>query len=210
MHSERRLTLILRGHYGDDMGASDYAAIVLAGGRATRFGGVHKPGLIVGGRTLLDRVLSAVSDASPRIVVGPDQPLPYGVQATREDPPGGGPVAALGAGLSLVPSIVDWVAVLAADLPFLASAEVLALRTAAVVDGAVLVDDQGRDQYLAGVWRVSSLVAALPDPPGGSMRHLLSTLDYARVARAVEPAPWFDCDDPEDLRRAERWSTDHE
>lgn len=192
------------------MGASDYAAIVLAGGRATRFGGVHKPGLVVGGRTLLDRVLSAVSDASPRIVVGPDQPLPYGVLATREDPPGGGPVAALGAGLSLISPLVEWVAVLAADLPFLTGADMTALRTAAVADGALLVDDQGRDQYLAGVWRVASLVSALPAPAGGSMRRMVSTLDYARVAGSVEPAPWFDCDDPEDLRRAERWSTDHE
>ncbi|MGW0901366.1 NTP transferase domain-containing protein, partial [Streptomyces goshikiensis] len=40
-----------------------YDAIVLAGGAARRLGGVDKPALPVGARTLLDRVLDACPDA---------------------------------------------------------------------------------------------------------------------------------------------------
>lgn len=79
-----------------------YAAIVLAGGRARRLGGADKPALPVGGRPLLHRVLDAVPDAYPRIVVGPPRELPAGVLGTREQPPGGGPVAALAAGFALL------------------------------------------------------------------------------------------------------------
>ena len=49
-----------------------YTAVVLAGGRAARLGGLAKPQLEVGGRTMLDAVLDAVPDARQRIVVGPE------------------------------------------------------------------------------------------------------------------------------------------
>jgi len=193
-----------------------YAAIVLAGGRGTRLGGVHKPGLRIGDRTLLDRVLDAVRGADPVVVVGPPQPVPPGTVLTREDPPGGGPVAALAAGLAALdgPSTVadppSTVAVLAADLPFLTADVVAGLLDACTGDGAVLVDDRGRDQYLAGVWRVTALRKALDefgDPAGGAMRRLVADLDITRVGGGSQtPAPWFDCDDPHDLDEAKRHS----
>jgi molybdopterin-guanine dinucleotide biosynthesis protein A len=187
-----------------------FAAIVLAGGQATRLGGVHKPGLVLGERTLLDRVLAAVADADERVVVGPPQPVPQGTVLTREDPPGGGPVAALAAGLAKTRA--TYVAVLAADLPFLTADAVATLRAACTSDGAVLVDADGRDQYLAGVWRTAALRRALADfgdPAGGAMRKLVAGLDVARVALPGEsggPAPWFDCDDPLDVDEAKRWT----
>lgn len=46
-----------------------YSAIVLAGGRATRLGGINKAQLEVGGRRLLDRVLDAVRPLAEQIVV---------------------------------------------------------------------------------------------------------------------------------------------
>ncbi|MEU0572553.1 NTP transferase domain-containing protein, partial [Nonomuraea sp. NPDC005983] len=76
----------------------EYDAVVLAGGEARRLGGADKPGLTVGGRTIAERVVSAVPDAARVVVVGPERALP-GVVFTREDPPGGGPVPALRAGL---------------------------------------------------------------------------------------------------------------
>ena len=45
--------------------------MVLAGGAARRMGGVDKTALQIGGRTLLDRTLSAVATADPLVVVGP-------------------------------------------------------------------------------------------------------------------------------------------
>src|SRR3954454_9245577 len=76
-----------------------YAAVVLAGGRAARLGGQAKPQLDVGGRALLATVLEAGAGAAPGTAAGPPQPVPPGVVVVRENPPRGGPVAALRAGL---------------------------------------------------------------------------------------------------------------
>ncbi|WP_322766606.1 molybdenum cofactor guanylyltransferase [Frankia sp. Cr1] len=210
-------------------------ALVLAGGAARRLGGVDKPALTVGGQTLLDRVLAAVDGAREVIVVGPARRVAVTrpVRWTRERPPGGGPVAALAAGLELV--CAPLVAVLAADLPFLTAATVAALVRAVGGGGAgagagrgagagagrdatgagrtdddppwgaLLVDPAGRHQYLTGVWRTSALRARLPAvPAGASMR---SVLAGPRVL--VLPADGrttLDCDAPADLERARGWA----
>src|SRR3712207_895630 len=123
-----------------------YTAVVLAGGRAARLGGQAKPQLEVGGRTMLGAVLDAVAGATRRVVVGPAQAVPDDVVLTREEPPGGGPVAALRAGLAAVDT--DVVAVLAGDLPFLTGDLVDRLRRRLDGDGVLVVDDTGRDQLL--------------------------------------------------------------
>jgi molybdenum cofactor guanylyltransferase len=192
-----------------------YGALVLAGGNARRLGGVHKPGLLVGGVRLLDRVLAAVPDATVRVVVGPPQPVPPDVRLVREEPPGGGPVAALSAGLRVDARVgrLGWLAVLAGDLPFLTPDVVTALRrSAAGHDGAVLTDPDGRDQYLAGVYRADALapaVAAVGPPSGVPLRRVVADLDLARIPARVRPGtapPWLDCDDAEDLRVAEAFA----
>ncbi|MGN9764156.1 molybdenum cofactor guanylyltransferase [Micromonospora sp. SD12] len=140
-----------------------YAAVVLAGGAARRMGGVDKPARTVGGLPMRERVLAAVSDAAPRILVGPPGRVPAGVRLTREDPPGGGPVAATSAGLALLDPGTPVVALLAADLPLLTRAAVGELldHLDAGHDGACYVDADGRRQTLCGVWRVAPLRAAL-------------------------------------------------
>ena len=145
-----------------------YTAVVLAGGKAARLGGQAKPQLAVGGRTMLETVLAAVTDAQERIVVGPPQPLPEGVLRVREQPPGGGPVAALRAGLAGVST--DVVAVLAGDLPFLTASLVADLRGRLTDDGVLVVYEGGRDQYLLGVWRTTALCAAAAGAHGPASR----------------------------------------
>jgi molybdopterin-guanine dinucleotide biosynthesis protein A len=183
-----------------------YAAVVLAGGRAARLGGRAKPQLEVGGRTMLAVVLDAVADASPRVVVGPPQPVPDGVLVVRERPPGGGPVAAMRAGLAAVGSDVDVVAVLAGDLPFLTAALVRELRERLTGDGVLVVDDAGRDQYLIGVWRTAALRPVLAAAQGPvPVRRVVAALSPDRYRPHRErgtPAPWTDCDTPADLARA--------
>ncbi|WP_250284462.1 NTP transferase domain-containing protein [Frankia sp. CiP1_Cm_nod2] len=102
-------------------------AVVLAGGLARRLGGADKPALTIGDQTLLERVLAAVDDARQVVVVGPRRPVAVSrhIVWTRERPPGGGPVAALAAGLGLVGAPL--VAVLAADLPFVTAGALDAL-----------------------------------------------------------------------------------
>ncbi|MEO3927390.1 NTP transferase domain-containing protein [Micromonosporaceae bacterium B7E4] len=212
-----------------------FAAVVLAGGAARRMGGADKPALPVGGRPMVDRVLAAAVEADLRVVVGPAGELPAGVRATREQPPGGGPVAALAAGLALLttaaspdasdsgtppPAAPDsgTVALLAADLPLLTTDAVRRLRTALSrapgADGVVYVDDAGRAQFLCGVWRLAPLRAALTRLAAGrdgtltgtSMRALIAELTVTELAwRGTGPPPWFDCDTEDDVRRAEEW-----
>ncbi|NED38324.1 NTP transferase domain-containing protein, partial [Streptomyces sp. SID8499] len=47
---------------------------MLAGGAARRLGGADKPGVRVGGRALLDRVLGACADARTTVVVADPRP----------------------------------------------------------------------------------------------------------------------------------------
>jgi molybdopterin-guanine dinucleotide biosynthesis protein A len=94
-----------------------YDAVVLAGGAARRLGGADKPGVRVGGRALLDRVLAACAGAATTVVVAAPRATARPVVWAREDPPGGGPLAALEAGLRH--TTAEYVVVLSADLPFL-------------------------------------------------------------------------------------------
>ncbi|MGY1621790.1 molybdenum cofactor guanylyltransferase [Geodermatophilus sp. SYSU D00965] len=181
-----------------------YAAVVLAGGRAARMGGQAKPQLDVGGRTMLAAVLAAAADAEPRVVVGPPQPVPPGVLVVREEPPRGGPVAAMRAGLAAVHTEV--VAVLAGDLPFLTPDLIRALRERLTGDGVLVVDDTDRDQLLLGVWRTAALRAAVDGVTGPtSVRKVLAPLAVRRLHPTLTPGlppPWTDCDTPADLARA--------
>ncbi len=185
-----------------------YDAVVLAGGRAARLGGQAKPQLVVGAGTILDAVLAAVPDAGRRVVVGPPQAVPAGVRLVREQPPGGGPVAALHAGLAEVGA--DVVAVLAGDLPFVTAALVQELRRRLTGDGVLVVDDTGRDQLLLGVWRTSVLRSALPAQAAHvPLRRVLAPLAVRRLRPPVapgQPPPWTDCDTPADLARAREWA----
>ncbi len=165
--------------------AAPFDAVVLAGGRAARLGGADKPGLRVGGRALLDRVLAACVGAGTTVVVAAPRPTPRPVVWAREIPAGGGPLAALDAGLRRTNA--ELVVVLSADLPFLRERTVHRLIAAVSVadgqdeghghgggyggaqravgagsaDGAMLTDPEGRDQPLVAVYRAAALREAL-------------------------------------------------
>jgi molybdenum cofactor guanylyltransferase len=205
-----------------------YAAMLLAGGAGSRLGGVAKATLEVGGRTMLERVLAAVPDARPRVVVGPAKlasGLPTDVAVTSEEPAGGGPVAAAAAGLALLPPGIGFVALLAADLPFLTRTAVSDLRRVAAaptLDGALYIDSNGRRQLLCAVWRVAPLTARIGALrvergrlDGVALRDLVNGLrigqipEYRRPGANDGPAPWFDCDTDADLTSAERWVDEH-
>ncbi|WP_311931609.1 NTP transferase domain-containing protein [Microbispora sp. H11081] len=195
---------------GTRTGAAAYDALILAGGRAERLGGADKPGALVGGLPLVERVAAAVRGARAVVVVGPPRDLP-GVVFTREDPPGGGPVPALRAGLAEVTAPL--VVLLAADLPFLTAGHAGALLGAVPEGGAgaVLVDDGGREQWLTGAWRTAALREALGAYRGRSLRGLLGPLAPALVRPPVAPGetpPWFDCDTADDLRAARERAAD--
>jgi molybdopterin-guanine dinucleotide biosynthesis protein A len=176
---------------------SDLTAVVLAGGAARRLSGVDKVLLEVGGVPLLRRVIAAAGDA-PVVVVGPVRAGIAGVRWVREEPPGGGPVAGLAAGLAFVTT--PRAAVLAGDLAGITKSTVDRLGAALDGDGAVLVDDDGKRQWLIGVWRTDSLRAAIPaDPAGAALRRVLGHLTLTEVPAL--PGEAADVDTPEDLDR---------
>ena len=176
-----------------------YDAVVLAGGAARRLGGADKPALVVGGVSLLDRVLTACAGAARTVVVGPERPTCRPVHWTREDVPGAGPVAALRAGLAQVTA--DRVVLLAADLPFL-TADVVDL----LLDGApAVLTDGHREQWLCGAWDTAALRAAAAGA-GPRLGELLAGLHPEVLPWHGPGAPWTDCDTEEDLQQARRWA----
>ncbi|MCX4730963.1 NTP transferase domain-containing protein [Streptomyces sp. NBC_01363] len=192
-----------------------YDAIVLAGGAAKRLGGADKPGIRVGGRALIDRVLAACADASATVVVGGRRSTVRPVIWTREEPRGGGPLSALDAGVRR--TTAERVLVLSADLPFLGAGTVGALLAAAGEgqrDGALCIDQQGRDQPLVAVYRAEPLrreLALLAAEHGGlsglPLRLLAQELDLAQVEAG--PLASFDCDTWEDIASARARIREH-
>jgi molybdopterin-guanine dinucleotide biosynthesis protein A len=175
-----------------------YDAMVLAGGTGRRLGGVDKPGLLVGGRSLLDRVLDATADAATTVVVGPSRPTSRSVLWTRESPVGGGPVAALQAGLAHITSAR--VVLLAADLPFLSRFVVAGLGAGR--NTVVSVD--GRPQWLCGGWDTADLRQALQgvEVQGARLSDVLQPLkpDWMTLLDVPgRPPAWQDVDTAEDL-----------
>lgn len=183
-----------------------YDAIVLAGGSGRRLGGVDKAALEVGGQSLLARVLAAVGDAHRVVVVGPARDLPVGVVGTSEQPPGGGPVAGLAAGLALVDAPL--VAVLASDLPFVSASTLLTLAAAldhspVAIDGAQVVDEAGRGQPLTAVYRSAPLraaIATLDEVANAPLRAVVAQLTMLDVEGVSQQAS--DCDTWADVDRA--------
>lgn len=183
-------------------GASKFDAIVLAGGAARRFGG-DKALVQFEGETLLARAVNAVKGARRIVVVGEPRGDIDGVQWTQESPQGGGPVAALAAGLAaLGPDAAPLVAVLASDLPFVDPDSIGALsKAAARMDGAVAIDEGDNLNPLLAVYRtprLQTVLSASASLTGAALLRVLSVLELAEVElRAAR-----DVDTREELERA--------
>lgn len=175
-------------------------AIVLAGGRARRLGGVDKMLSWVGGRPLLAGVVAALADLDRVAVVGPqrDLTLDRPVLWAREDPPFGGPAAAVAAGLAaLDPAPDDSVLVLAGDLvrPDLV---VEALRSE---DGnRVGIDPSGHRQWACSRVRAGDLAAAVHsvDTTDSPLRAVIGAV--APVDLLLRAEACADVDTPDDLQ----------
>ncbi|NYF17688.1 molybdopterin-guanine dinucleotide biosynthesis protein A [Microbacterium sp. AK009] len=212
----------------------DLSAILLAGGRARRLGGVAKPLQTVGGRSLLDIAVAAATraGADPIIAVGPEMPVAGIVRWTREDPPFGGPVAGIIAGFDAARAATDapstWTLVLACDLPHAESAVPLLTAAAALVPNDVeavcLGDATSRPQFLVGLFRTAPLGRRIERMPqrgrDAAVRDLVNDLavtvvtDPGAAALPLEGAAAlsfdsaaalsFDVDTWEDLEAARR------
>lgn len=183
------------------------AVVVLAGGTSRRFGS-DKLTAPVDGSPLLDAALAALPDDADVVLVGPARPTARSVHLVREDPPGGGPAAALVAGLRLaLTGPATLLAVLPGDAPAGGRAAVALLgllRDDPSASALVAVDDEGRDQPLQLALRrpaAEALVASAADGgQGASARRLLLAAlgpDLRRVP--LPPSSLFDVDTPAQL-----------
>lgn len=187
--------------------------MIIAGGRGTRLGGSElgdKADVVFDGQPLLEHALAVVDGFAPIVVVGPRRATSRPVRWCQEDPPGGGPPAALRAGLECIDLDVDadLVAVTGVDMPWLRPGlEALAggLLASPDLPAAALVSDDGGPQPLAALWRIEPLrrIVAHGLP---SLRAAFAEIDWLRVPDVGRWAT--DIDTPGDLATPSRADPD--
>lgn len=181
-----------------------FDAIVLAGGSGRRLGGVDKAAVTIAGLPMLDRVLAACSAARRVVVVGAERPTSREVSWAMEDPPGGGPLAGVGAGLAALDvQLGGSVVVLACDLPYITPAAVRRLRDVLPGhDAAIFADADGRPQPLAGAYATPALQAALTAVGNLRGQRFWRALDHLRWVPVPDRGAARDCDTLDDLNTA--------
>jgi molybdopterin-guanine dinucleotide biosynthesis protein A len=96
------------------MKRDDVTALILAGGKATRLGGVDKRELVVGGRTIFERQVAVLAPLVAEIVVSSPRSVP-GYRSVADPVADAGPIAGIAAGL--VAAATPWLFVIAGDMP---------------------------------------------------------------------------------------------
>lgn len=198
------------------MSAGRVGAIVLAGGRSSRFGG-DKLEVAVADRRLLDRAIDAVRAAADDIVVvlGPDDAerrVPPDVRIARDTSPFEGPLVGVVTGLEAIAAEVERVLVVGGDMPTLLPSVldllVAALDEPALADAAILETDDRVQALPMALRRAPALGHGRPLLGGGErrLRALPAALGAAVVAasvwRSLDPdgVTLRDIDRPTDIR----------
>jgi molybdopterin-guanine dinucleotide biosynthesis protein A len=100
-----------------NQGPHPFTALILAGGRATRLGGIVKAALVVDGETIFARQTRLLAPRVVEIVVATGSaswdPAPH--RTVMDAVAGAGPIAGIAAGLSVVTT--PWLLVVAGDMP---------------------------------------------------------------------------------------------
>jgi len=188
-------------------------AIVLAGGRSSRFGR-DKLAEPIDGRPLLHHAIAAVRGVATDIVVvvPPDANLdvPDGVRVAHDPVAFEGPLAGLAVGLAALDPAVDRVVVVAGDMPTLVPAVLQRLLDAVAPgsDAAILGRDGDGPPVPLAVRRRRALAAVVTLLDAGERR--LRAVPQVLDADTIPETAWRvddptavtlrDIDTPEDLR----------
>ena len=167
------------------------AAVVLAGGRGERLGGVVKANLSIGGIRLLDRVVGALGDLPSPILVAhgavPPEQLDLGpalVPAPDLEADYAGPLAGLAgavAWLAQAETPPELLLSIAADTPFVPAD--FSSRMLEAVQGrkAVVAGHRGESYPTNAIWRLSAIVHLPGEVLAGtaprSLKRLAARLD---------------------------------
>ena len=197
------------------------AAVILAGGEGTRLGGAVKANILLGGRTLLERVADVLLPEAAVVVVAHGRIAPEVLQLSPALTPvadlaGGlrGPLAGLAAAIGYVeandPETVFLVSA-AVDTPFLPPDFVERLVATAQATGAsaVLARCAGQSYPTNALWRLSPLrrlpARALDGTAPVSLKQLAAELGALSVDWPAAPGgdPFANVNTPADLAALE-------
>jgi molybdopterin-guanine dinucleotide biosynthesis protein A len=139
--------------------------LILAGGKATRLGGVDKRALVIEGRTIFERQVDALGPCVAEILVASPRAI-AGFRCVADPVPDLGPLGGIAAGLAA--AATPWLFVLAGDMPHVQRALIeLVLDRADAEADAVGIRIGGLPEPLCtamrvAVWRpiVSARIAA--------------------------------------------------
>ncbi|WP_082683764.1 MULTISPECIES: molybdenum cofactor guanylyltransferase [unclassified Mycobacterium] len=170
------------------------AAVILAGGASRRMGR-DKATLPYEGSTLVERMVDILKPrcAPVFVIAAPGQALPaLDAEVLRDEVRGVGPLLATGRGLRAAAEAGSALAFVAAvDMPLLTVELIDELAGPAERLGAdVVLPWDGRDHYLAGVYRtaLAGRVAELVAAGERSMRALVETVDTQRIVLPEQAA----------------------
>jgi molybdopterin-guanine dinucleotide biosynthesis protein A len=168
------------------------SAAILAGGRATRFGGRDKSALLVSGRPILDRLLTALAPLTDDVMIVGDVARPITAPRQADDDaqrrpaprvihdivPGCGPLGGLHAALTAARG--NRVLLVACDMPFVSSLFVSHLLSLA--DSSDIVVPQSERGYhpLCAVYTIACLAPAATRLADGRLK-MLELLDSMRT-----------------------------
>ena len=131
--------------------STDTAAAIIAGGRATRFGGLDKSRLSIGGQSIISRQVAVLQPLTADLFVVADQRDRFadtGLRVVPDQFPGTGVIGAIVSALEATDA--DRVLTIACDLPFLTTALMEALLgLAADADGAWVQTPAGAEPLIA-------------------------------------------------------------
>lgn len=134
------------------MNRQDVSALIVAGGKATRLGGVDKRAIVVDGRTIFERQIAAVSRLVHEVIVSGRTEV-AGYRNVVDAVPGLGPLSGIAAGLDSAET--PWLLVLAGDMPRIDPAVIELVLSRAGEADAVGIRIAGRAEPLFSLLRVA-------------------------------------------------------
>ena len=162
------------------------SALILAGGRAMRFGGIAKHELVIEGRTIFERQVAVLAPRVAEIIVSGATISTY--RSVADAVAGAGPLAGIAAGLAAART--EWLLVVAGDMPYISGD---------VIDLIVSRIDDAHDA-------VGIRIGELPEPLLCALRCTIRGVVERRIAAGQRKASRLLTDG--DLRVC--WIEDHE
>jgi molybdopterin-guanine dinucleotide biosynthesis protein A len=199
-------------------GEARIPCVLLAGGLARRMGGGDKPMRVIGGRTILARVIARLAPQCSQLILNANGDparfaafgLPVVPDSVAEFP---GPLAGILAGLDWVAANrpdAEWMLSAAGDCPFLPRDLVARLEAGRATEAAELAvaASGGQSHPVIGLWKVAlreELRRALTVEDVRRIDRFTARYSLATVSWPTTPLdPFFNANTAEDLAEAER------